>query len=229
MTAAPTTPAEALAALEAAGDPVRAAEMAAYHKTPRRYLGLAAPEVYALADRWRAERGVADRAAFAARLWDSDVHEARMAASKLLTQARIAADEPVVWAEVLRWVPTFDGCALADHACRAVERRLVAVPARLDLVDGWTRDPNRWVRRAALVATLPWTRSNHPTPAETAARDRILGWAAALVADRDRFVRKAVAWWVRSLSRHDPERAHAFLAGPGAALAAFALEARRPG
>jgi 3-methyladenine DNA glycosylase AlkD len=216
------TAAEALAALAALGDPGRAAEMAAYHKAPRRYLGVATPEVYALADGWRAERGVADRVALAAALWDSDVHEARVAAAKLLTQARFPEDEALVWAEARRWVPTFDAWAVADHACKAVERRLLADPGRLDVAEAWTRDPNMWVRRAALVATLPWSKANHPDEAERAARERVLGWAAALVGDRDWFIQKAVAWWLRSLSRHDPERVRAFLAGPGAGLKPFA-------
>ncbi len=44
---------EALAAFEALGDAGRAAEMAAYHKAPRRYLGVAVPQISALADQWR--------------------------------------------------------------------------------------------------------------------------------------------------------------------------------
>jgi 3-methyladenine DNA glycosylase AlkD len=211
-----------LAELEALADPVKAAEMAAYHKVPRVYLGVPAPEIYALTDRWREGRTVAARVGLAAALWDSDLHEARMAAARLLTQARIREDEPLVWAEFLRWVPGFDGWALADHACKAGERRLVHDPARLDVVETWTREPNLWVRRAALVVTLPWTKLTHPTPAQIAERERILGWAAGLVSDRDWFIQKAVAWWLRSLSRHDPARTRAFLDAHGAAMKAFA-------
>lgn len=211
-------PPDPLAELEALADPTRAAEMAAYHKAPRRYLGVALPQIEPLTDRWRAEHDLAGRVRIASALWDSDIHEARIAASKLLTQARIPQGEPLVWNEFLRWVPGFDAWAIADHACKVGERRLVAEPARLDVVESWLGDPNMWVRRAALVATLPWTKQNHPSPAETGARERILGWAATLVSDRDWFIQKAVAWWVRSLSAHDPARARAFLAGPGAAL-----------
>jgi 3-methyladenine DNA glycosylase AlkD len=145
-----------------------------------------------------------------------------MAAARLLTQARIREDEPLVWAEFLRWVPTFDGWALADHACKAGERRLVHDPARLDVVETWTRDPNLWVRRAALVVTLPWTKLTHPSPAEIGQRERILGWAAGLVSDRDWFIQKAVAWWLRSLSRHDPTRTRAFLDAHGNGMKGFA-------
>lgn len=215
-------PGAAIAALEALADPAKAAEMAAYHKAPRRYLGIALPDVEPLVAGWRAGASVSARVALARGLWDSDIHEARIAAAKLLTQARIPEDEPLVWDEVQRWVPTFDAWAVADHASKAGERRLTAVPARLDIVEGWTRDPNLWVRRAALVMTLPWTKQNHPTADESAARERILGWAAGYVADRDWFIQKAVGWWLRSLGAHDAPRVRAFLDGPGRDLKPFA-------
>ena len=215
------TPEEALAALVARGDPDRAAGMAAYHRAPRRYLGVAVPEIDAMARDWRAATTLDARLALAAGLWDSDVHEARVAAAKLLTQARIRPDG-VAWRLIASWVPGFDAWAIADHAAKAGERRLAADPARLDEVEGWLDHPNPWTRRAALVFTLPWTRQNHPTPAELAARDRILGWCARLAPERDWFLQKAVAWWLRDLSRHDPARTTAWLAAHGDRLKPFA-------
>jgi 3-methyladenine DNA glycosylase AlkD len=38
-----------------------------------------------------------------------------------------------------------------------------------------------------------------------------LGWAAELANDHDWFIQKAIAWWVRDLSRHDAARAQNFL------------------
>ena len=85
--------------------------------------------------------------------------------------------------------------------------------------------PRRTGRDPALDAS-----SRHPDAAERAARERILGWAAGYVADRDWFIQKAVGWWLRSLSVHDPDRVRAFLDGPGRDLKAFARrEARAAG
>lgn len=212
----------ALAALDALADPAKAAEMAAYHKAPRRYLGVALPDIEPLVAQWRQGSTIAERVALASGLWDSDVHEARIAAAKLLTQARIPEDERLVWDEVLRWVPCFDAWAIADHACKAGERRLVADPTRLDVVEGWTRDTSVWVRRAALVVTLPWSKQNHPTPDDRDVRERVLGWAAVYVADRNWFIQMAVGWWLRSLGAHEPARVRVFLDGPGRELKAFA-------
>ena len=70
--------------------------------------------------------------------------------------------------------------------------------------------------------TLPWTRQNHPKPAELAIRDRVLGWCARLATDRDWFIQKAVAWWLRDLSKHDAPRARDWLAAHGETLKPFA-------
>jgi 3-methyladenine DNA glycosylase AlkD len=213
--------AAALAQLDALADPAKAVEAAAYHKAERRYLGVSVPQVEALVAEWRAVATLEDRIALAAGLWDSDIHEARVAAAKLLTQARIRPDD-AVWDMLRSWVTQFDAWALADHAASAISRRLVADPSRLDEVEGWTLHPNMWTRRAALVATLPWTKQNHPKPDEIAARDRVLGWAADMAGDRDWFIQKSIAWWVRELSKHDPDRARAFLASHGMTLRGFA-------
>lgn len=216
-----TTPGEALAALEALADPERAAGAAAYHKAARRYLGVSVPQIADLTTGWREGMTPEARAALADALWQTDIHEARVAAAKLLTQARIRPDD-AVWAVLLSWVPTFDAWAIADHACDAIERRLLADPSRLDTVEGWTRDPSMWVRRAALVATLPWTKMNFPKAEDIAIRERVLGWASGYAEDRDWFIQKAIAWWLRDLSKHDPERVRAFLAEHGAQLKPFA-------
>lgn len=215
------TPEAAIAALRAEADPVRAAQEAAYHKTSREVLGLRVPRITELATQWRQDLSVDQRVALADALWRADIHETRVAAAKLLTQARITPDA-AVWRLIAGWVPQFDGWALADHASDAGARRLVADPSRLDEVEGWTTSAHMWTRRAALVMTLPWTRMNHPTPADRAIRARVLGWAAGYVPDRDWFIQKAVAWWLRDLSKHDPAATAAFLAAHGAGLKPFA-------
>jgi len=209
---------EALAALTAQGDTARAAEMAAYHRVARPYLGVPVPAIEALARDWRGQVDPAQRVALAAGLWDSGIHEAMVAAAKLLVQARIRPDDAPVWDLIAGWAEGFEGWAVADHASIAGGKRLVADPRRLDRVEGWTVHPNMWTRRAALVMTLPWTRLTHPKPAEVAVRHRVLGWAAGYVADRDPFIQKAIGWWLRDLSKHDPALVRDWLARHGAGL-----------
>ena len=207
--------------LQALADPAKAAEMLAYHKVQRPYLGVSVPQIDDLADRWRAERTLEDRLALAADLWQTNIHEARVAAAKLLTQARIRPDA-AAWDLIVSWVPDFDAWAIADHVSIAGQKRLVADPSRLDTVETWVTSPRLWTRRAALVMTLPWTKQNFPKPQDRAVRSRVLGWCATLVTDTDWFIQKAVAWWVRDLSKHDPEAARDFLSNHGEALKPFA-------
>lgn len=215
------TPETALSQLEAAADPAKAPEMAAYHKAPRRYLGVTVPQITELANQWRAELDVGGRVALADALWKTDIHEARVAAAKLLTQARLRPDE-AAWALIASWVPDFDAWAIADHACDAGQRRLVADPSRIATVAGWTTSDHMWTRRAALVITLPWAKLNFLKPEDAAIREQVLGWAAAYTADRDWFIQKAVGWWLRDLSKHDADRVRAFLAAHGAQMKGFA-------
>ena len=211
---------DALAALGT--DPDKAADMATYHKVDRPYLGVANPAIDAMVKEWRKSLEHEDRIALARDLWDSNVHEGRVAAAKLLTQARIRPEDDTAWALICDWVPTFDAWAVADHASIAGQKRLVADPSRLDTVEAWTTSDHMWTRRAALVMTLPWTKQNNPKPAELAARDRVLGWAASYVTDHDWFIQKAVGWWLRDLSKHDAPRVRAFLDSYGDQMKPFA-------
>jgi 3-methyladenine DNA glycosylase AlkD len=212
---------DALDALKAHAVPGRAEGSARYHKVPRAYLGVTNPAINDLTKAWRRALSVDERVALARALWGSDIFEARLAAAKLLTQARIRPDG-AVWDLIRSWVPDFDSWAIADHACMAGQKRLVADPSRLDEVEPWTRSDHMWTRRAALVITLPWTRQNHPKPRDLKIRDRVLTWAAAYADDPEWFIQKAVAWWLRDLSKHDPDRARAFLQAHGDRMKPFA-------
>ena len=215
---------ETLAQLSAtaAGDAVKAQDMARYHTAPRRYLGVANPVIDELARTWRKELTLEDRLALASELWATDIHEARVAAAKLLTQARIRPDDAAAWTLIQSWVPDFDAWAIADHVAIAGQKRLSADPNRLDDIEPWTTSPHMWTRRAALVMTLPWTKNRNPKPDEVGERERILGWAAAYTTDPNRFIQKAVAWWLRDLSKRDPDRTRTFLADHGATMKPFA-------
>lgn len=208
--------------LAAEGNPQKAEEMAAYHKAPRRYLGVANPVIDGKSKAWRQELTLDERLELASGLWDSDIHEARVAAAKLLTQARIRPDDTGAWRLIASWVPAFDAWAIADHASIAGQKRLVWDPARLDEVEVWTGSEHMWTRRAALVMTLPWCRNRNPKADELLARERILGWAAGYVEDQDWFIQKAVGWWLRDLSKRDPDRVKAFLDTYGDTMKPFA-------
>ena len=184
------TPEQALDQLRSLTNPEKATEMARYHKVDRPYLGVANPDIDTLCKEWRAAVDLDTRLTLASGLWDSNIHEARVAAAKLLTQARIRPDDSGAWDLIASWVPEFD----------------------------------MWTKRAALVMTLPWPKQNHPNPTDLAIRDRVLGWAASYTTDHDWFIQKAIAWWLRELSKHDAPRVRAFLDAHSDQMKPFAVK-----
>jgi 3-methyladenine DNA glycosylase AlkD len=213
----------AIGQLTALTNPEKAEEMQNSYKIARPYLGVSNPEIDTLYKQWRLGVDGEERTALAADLWDTNIHEARIAAAKLLTQARVNPDDHV-WAEIIRWVPELDHAVIANQVCGAGARRVMAHPERLDVLENWTFDENPWVRRSVMTMTLPWTKQNNPKPDDLAQRDRILGWMGNLTTDSDWLVQNAIGNWLAALSKHDAPRVLSFLETYGADLKPFAIK-----
>ena len=113
-------------------------------------------------------------------------------------------------------MPDLDGWAVADNLQGAASQCLLADPRRLDVVETWVQNSHLWTRRASLVFTLAWTKPGlNP--------ERMLGWAARLLKDREWFIQKAIGWQLRALSKSSPERVRAFLRAHESAVKGVAL------
>jgi 3-methyladenine DNA glycosylase AlkD len=73
----------------------------------------------------------------------------------------------------------------------------------------WSRSSDRWLRRAALVSTVPLNARSRGGDGDAR---RTLAVCARLVADRDDMVVKALSWALRALSKPDPRSVRKFLA-----------------
>jgi 3-methyladenine DNA glycosylase AlkD len=102
------------------------------------------------------------------------------------------------------------GCLLAGPAWR-----LGRVPDTL--VQGWAASPDRWWRRAALVATVPLNLRSGGGTGDTA---RTLDICRRLAGDRDDMVVKALSWALRALAPWDPAAVREFLEANDEQLAA---------
>jgi hypothetical protein len=102
------------------------------------------------------------------------------------------------------------GCLLAGPAWR-----LGRVPDAL--VQGWAASPDRWWRRAALVATVPL---NLRSGGGTGDTERTLDICRRLAADRDDMVVTALSWALRALVPWDPAAVRQFLDDHDQVLAA---------
>jgi 3-methyladenine DNA glycosylase AlkD len=214
---------KAIAQLSAMGDASTAAKMQNIFKVGRPYLGVSNGDIGTLYKQWRTQVDGSARTALAAELWDSNIHEARLVAAKLLTQARINPDDHV-WAEITRWIGELDHVVYADAACGAAARRLMAHPDRMAEVADWVEDEDMWVRRSVMTITLPLTKLNNPKVDELARRDQVLSWMGDLASDSEWLVQNAIGHWLATLSKHDAPRMLSFLETYGADLKPFATK-----
>lgn len=194
-------------ALRTAGDRERAAGEKAYLKSDLRHLGVSVPAIR------KTVRGTRDHpdpgheavVALVERLWDTPVHEHRMAAVELLD---LHGDrlEPRDLALVERLVRESRTWALVDGLAASVAGRLVErFPDLGHELDRWAVDEDLWVRRSALLALL--------TPLRRGEGDfeRFARYADTMLEEREFFIRKAIGWVLRETAKRRPVLVHAWL------------------
>jgi 3-methyladenine DNA glycosylase AlkD len=190
------------AALRLLGTPERAAREKRYLKSDLDFLGVTVPDIRR-AVRTAARLYAADldreaSVAWAVALWHEPVHERRMAAVEVLRLAvpRLGARDLGTVERLIRAAGTWalvDG--LAVNVAGAIALR---DPSAWPRIDGWASDGDFWVRRSALLALLPGIRSGQPDLA------RFTTYAEPLLTDKEFFIRKAIGWVLREMSRRDP-------------------------
>jgi len=202
--------------LRAAGTPERAASGQNYLKSKLEFSGTTVPSARAIITSWR--RAHPDLTGqrlteLAAALWDGPVFECKLSTVILLTDRRAlldAADAPLV-ENFLRTSGTWalvDGLA-ADVMGSLVER----APELLATLDRWATDDDFWIRRSALLSLLVPLRRG-----DTTQFARFGGYADAMLADREFFIRKAIGWVLRETAKRQPDLVADWLA-PRAARA----------
>jgi 3-methyladenine DNA glycosylase AlkD len=197
------------ATLRDLGTPARAGQEKRYLKSDLEFFGVAVPDLRraveaAVKDRQPAgQRGLSiDREtglAWATALWRERVHERRAAAVEILTlttPSLVAEDLAVVEQlirESLTWayVDTLAGNIAGTVALRD--------PAAWKCIDVWAVDADFWIRRSALLTLLPGIRACQPD------RPRFVRYSGPMLAEKEFFIRKAIGWVLRELSRREPE------------------------
>jgi len=188
-------------ALRAGGTAERAAQEKRYLKSELEFFGVAVPELRRVvtgAVRGYPRLDEAGMVAWAVALWAEPVHERRMAAVEILTLAapRLGAAELAVVERLVRESGTW---ALVDGLAGNVAGEIaLRDPQSWPVIDGWAVDEDFWVRRSALLALLRGIRSRQPDLA------RFTRYAEPMLAEREFFIRKAIGWVLREISKRDP-------------------------
>ena len=184
------------------GTPERAAQEKRYLKSDLEFFGVAVPDmrrVVKAAVRGHPGLDPQEMVAWAAALWREPVHERRAAAVEILTLAapRLAGSDLAVLERMLRESRTWayvDG--LAGNV--AGEIALRDPDGAWPRIDGWATDADFWVRRSALLALLRGIRAGTPDLA------RFTRYAGPMLAEKEFFIRKAIGWVLREISKRDP-------------------------
>ena len=187
-----------------------------------RRLGLRLPELHAEARRLARDcRALPAREVVrvARELVDGRTFEGGLVAFELLWRHRVAAAS-LTARDLAGLARGADNWATADtFAC------LVSGPAwrRGQVSDAWNarwaRSRDRWLRRIALVSTVPL---NLPSRGGTGDVPRTLRACRLLVADPDEMVAKALSWALREVAKRDPAAVRRFLERHRASIAARA-------
>jgi 3-methyladenine DNA glycosylase AlkD len=191
-----------------AGTARRAAGSKAYLKSDLRFYGTTMPDIRAGANDFAHEhpdllRG--DLRKIVDVLWSTDVFELRSAGIALLSKYSALLEEgDLPW--LLGFVRLSKTWAHVDWLATDVIGGVVGESkTALRHLPVWARDDNFWVRRTALLAQL--------RPLSHGAGDFKLfaRIAAPMLGEREFFIRKAIGWVLREVSKKRPELVFEFL------------------
>jgi 3-methyladenine DNA glycosylase AlkD len=193
--------AEVMAAMLPLADAERAGQARRYLKSDLDFLGVGVPGIRSAVTgtaRSRPDPGRDGALAWARALWREPVHERRTAAIEVL---RLFAGslETADLALVEAWIREAHGWAYVDPLAGDIAG-LIALrhPRAWPLIDAWAADGDFWIRRSALLTLLPGIRRGQPD------RERFERYATPMLAEKEFFIRKAIGWVLRELSKKDP-------------------------
>ena len=77
-------------------------------------------------------------------------------------------------------------------------RIVLAHPEGWPHIDGWARDEDFWIRRAALLTLLCGIGAGTPD------LERFDRYASSMLSEKEFFIRKAIGWVLREIAKKDP-------------------------
>jgi 3-methyladenine DNA glycosylase AlkD len=197
------------AGLRALGTPERAVNEKRYLKSDLDHAGTRVPDVRAVVRAFtRAHRDLShdELIALVRALWSRPVFECRLAAALLLTEypRLIGPGDLGLLQELIRDSHTW---ALVDVLAGKVLGTVVAAhPDAAGELDAWAADPDYWVRRSALLSQM------RPLRLGTTDFSRFARYADAMLEEREFFIRKAIGWVLRDVSKRDSATVYDWLA-----------------
>ena len=190
------------AELVASGTEERAINEKRYLKSEIEHYGVTVPEIRKLARRFARERKDLPKSVLidlTLELWDRDVYELRKLAVNVLA-ARVSdlgKDNLDFLESLLRRSHTW--ALVDDMSFNVVAPILHGIDDAATIRSAWAEDEDFWVRRTAMLALLPRLRRG------TEGWDEFTVYADEMLSEQEFFIRKAIGWILREVSKHSPD------------------------
>ena len=186
----------------------RAVGEKAYLKSDLRFIGTMMPAIREAARDFAREHPELTRTELRRivdELWSTDVFELRSCGIALLSRCAMLLDErDLPW--LIGLVRRSKTWAHVDWLAGEVIANVVGEsPTALRRLPAWARDDYFWVRRTALLVQLPQLRH------ERGDFELFARLAAGMLDEREFFIRKAIGWVLREVSKKRPRLVFAFL------------------
>jgi len=177
---------EVLARLDSLADPAVKASQGRFGVQVDRSLGIS---LYTLRN---IAKGIRDHE-LAIGLWETGIHEARLLA------AMVEEVDQVTREQCERWVQDFNSWDICDHVTDEV---FIYTPFVMELITTWAIWDEEFVKRAAFAMIAEITIHRKYIP-DTALVD-LYPLMANAAADERNYVKKAVSWALRNISKNRP-------------------------
>lgn len=160
--------------------------MAKFGINPKNTLGVSIPNLRALAKK------IGESHQLAQRLWDSEIHEARILAGMIDAADQVTAEE------MDKWVRDFDSWDVCDQVCMNFFRHARHAPKKCF---EWSKNKSEFIKRAgfALMAALAFAK-NDMADSEF---KKFLPVIKRESTDERNYVKKAVSWALRQIGKRN--------------------------
>lgn len=197
--------------LEKFADPERKKTAATNHPTQLQVIGIKVPNQRKVVDEWRkklTELPAGQWILLAVALTETNILECQQVAFEFLWKNKKAL-QIITPEQIFALGKTLDNWVSVDMFCLCISGWCWRNGILDDgTIEGWAKSNNRWIRRSALVSTVPL---NLRARGGTGDVERTLRICSMLVADHDDMVVKAMSWALRELSKTDKQAVAVFM------------------
>lgn len=190
---------------------IRKEKVAIDHPTSMQVFGLMVAELRTVTARWQktlAHFSEEQWIELALELADANHLECQLVAYELLWKNKKALQQLTV-DQILALGKHLDNWVSVDVFCLSIAGYCWQKGILQDeIIEQWARHPDRWIRRSALVSTVPLNLRARGGKGDV---KRTLWICRLLISDRDEMVVKAISWALRELSKSDKQAVEQFM------------------